>query len=469
VTPTKVETGNIRISGNTIQSLSGGITLTAASNQITFTSNATITGTVDLQENFTVQGNTTIGDSASDLLTINSRINSNIVPNATTAYDLGSLSNSWRNVYLAQADIDNIRISGNLITTTNSNADLELRANGTGVVRIPNDNLVVNQNLNVIGSSTLANTTVSGILNVGSLISNSTVQSSTFTTDDIIIQGNVIRTSLSNSNLELRANGSGAVLFENLSVQGSTISGLVPGQDLEFTPSGSGVFKINSTQALTLPIGSDAQRPLSPQSGMIRFNSTINQFEGYTGTAWIQFGSVIDADRNTYVIPELSPGSNENTLYFVADGNLAATLDSNQFNVNKLLVDQIEIDGNIIRTTSSNTDLELTPNGTGAVVIDGFRITTNTITNTNVGAVTTLQSTGSGYFNIVGTNAVVIPSGTDFQRPGTPQVGMMRFSTSLGFVEIYDGAAWISVAGTGSGINADQATEIAIAQVLIFG
>jgi len=469
VTPTKIETGNIRISGNTIQSLSGGITLTAANNQLTFTSNATITGTVDLQENFTVQGNTTIGDSPSDLLTINSSINSNVVPSTNAVYDLGSQTNSWRNVYLAQADIDSIRISGNLITTTNSNADLELRANGAGIVRIPNDNLVVNQNLNVLGSTTLTNATISGTLNVGSLNVSSTVQSGTFTTDDIIIQGNVIRTSLSNSNLELRANGSGAVLFENLSVQGSTISGLVPGQDIEFTPSGPGVFKINSNQALTLPIGSDVQRPASPQAGMIRFNNTVNQFEGYTGTAWIQFGSVIDADRNTYVIPELSPGSNENTLYFVADGNLAATLDSNQFNVNKLLVDQIEIDGNIIRTTSSNTDLELRPNGTGAVVIDGFRITTNTITNTNLNAVTTLQSTGSGYFNIVGTNAVVIPSGNDFQRPGSPQLGMMRFSTSLGFVEIWDGSAWISVAGTGAGINADQAAEIAIERVLIFG
>jgi hypothetical protein len=469
VSPTKVETGNIRISGNTIQSLSGGITLTAASNQINLTSNTTISGTVDLQENFTVQGNTVIGDSPSDLLTINSRINSNIVPNASAAYDLGSLSNSWRNVYLAQADIDNIRISGNVITTTTSNADLELRANGSGIVRIPNDNLVVNQNLTVSGTTSLTNATVSGTLNVSSLNVNSAVQSGTFTTDDIIIQGNVIRTSLSNSNLELRANGSGAVLFENFSVQGSTISGLVSGQDLEFTPSGTGVFRVNSDQALTLPIGTDTQRPLSPQSGMIRFNSSVNQFEGYTGTAWIQFGSVIDVDRNTYVIPELSPGSNENTLYFVADGNLAATLDSNQFNVNKLLVDQIEINGNVIRTVSTNTDLELRPNGTGAVVIDGFRITTNTITNTNAGAITTLGSTGSGYFNFTGTAGVVIPSGDNFQRPGVPQTGMMRYSTSLQFVEVWDGTSWISVAGTGSGINLDQATEIAIAQVLLFG
>jgi len=469
VNPTKVETGNIRISGNTIESLSGPINLTAASNQINLTSNATINGTVSLQENFTVQGNTTIGDSVSDTVTLNSRIDSNLIPSANAVYDLGSPTYSWRNVYLAQADIDNIRISGNLITTTTSNADLELRANGTGQVLIANDNLTVDQNLTVIGNTTMTNTTVSGNLSVGNLSVSSSVQSGTFTTDDIIIQGNVIRTSLSNSNLELRANGAGAVLFENLSVQGSTISGLVAGQDITLTPSGTGIVRINSDQALTLPSGTDAQRPAVPEAGMIRFNTTVNRFEGYTGTAWIQFGSVIDADRNTYVIPELSPGSNENTLYFYADGNLAATLNSTQFDINQLTVDQITINGNRIVTNSTNADLELRPNGTGAVVIDGFRITTNTITNTNLNAVTELQSTGDGYYHIVGTNAVVIPSGDDFQRPGSPQLGMMRYSTSLGFVEIYDGTAWISVAGTGSGINADQAAEIAIERVLIFG
>ncbi len=469
VNPTKVETGNIRISGNTIESLLGPINLTAASNQINLTSNATINGTVNLQENFTVQGNTTIGDSVSDTVTLNSRIASNLIPSANAAYDLGSPTYSWRNVYLAQADIDNVRISGNLITTTTSNADLELRANGTGQVLIANDNLTVDQNLTVIGNTTMTNATVSGNLSVGNLSVSSSVQSGTFTTDDIIIQGNVIRTSLSNSNLELRANGAGAVLFENLSVQGSTISGLVAGQDITLTPSGTGIVRINSDQALTLPSGTDAQRPVVPEAGMIRFNTTVNRFEGYTGTAWIQFGSVIDADRNTYVIPELSPGSNENTLYFYADGNLAATLNSTQFDINQLTVDQITINGNQIVTNSTNADLELRPNGTGAVVIDGFRITTNTITNTNLNAVTELQSTGDGYYHIVGTNAVVIPSGNDFQRPGTPQLGMMRFSTSLGFVEIYDGTAWISVAGTGSGINADQAAEIAIERVLIFG
>jgi hypothetical protein len=469
VNPTKVETGNIRISGNTIESLSGPINLTAASNQINLTSNATINGTVNLQENFTVQGNTTIGDSIADTVTLNSRIASNLIPNVNAAYDLGSPTYSWRNAYFAQADVDSIRISGNLITTTTSNADLELRANGTGQVLIANDNLIVNQNVTVIGNTTMTNATVSGNLNVGSLSVSSSVQSGTFTTDDIIIQGNVIRTSLSNSNLELRANGAGAVLFENLSVQGSTISGLVPGQDITLTPSGTGIVRINSDQALTLPSGTDAQRPVVPEAGMIRFNTTVNRFEGYTGTAWIQFGSVIDADRNTYIIPELSPGSNENTLYFYADGNLAATLDSTEFNLNQLTVDQITINGNQILTNSTNANLELRPNGTGAVVIDGFRITTNTITNTNLNAVTELQSTGDGYYHIVGTNAVVIPSGDDFQRPGSPQLGMMRYNTNLGFVEIYDGGAWISVAGTGSGINADQATEIAIAQVLLFG
>ena len=137
--------------------------------------------------------------------------------------------------------------------------------------------------------------------------------------------------------------------------------------------------------------------------------------------------------------------------------------------MNKLVVDDIQIDGNVVSTISTNADLELKPNGTGAVVIDGFRWTTNTLTNTNSGAVTTFQSTGTGYYYISGTNAVVIPSGANGDRPGSPVTGMVRFNTDLTLVEVFDGVSWTSVAGAGGGITLAQAEDIALAQALIFG
>jgi len=46
----------------------------------------------------------------------------------------------------------------------------------------------------------------------------------------------------------------------------------------------------NTTGAITLPVGTTAQQPASPTVGQIRYNSQLNQVEGYNGTAWTQIG-----------------------------------------------------------------------------------------------------------------------------------------------------------------------------------
>lgn len=48
---------------------------------------------------------------------------------------------------------------------------------------------------------------------------------------------------------------------------------------------------LDSTGFWSLPAGTTAQRPASPQAGMIRFNSSISEFEGYNGTAWSQIAA----------------------------------------------------------------------------------------------------------------------------------------------------------------------------------
>lgn len=34
-------------------------------------------------------------------------------------------------------------------------------------------------------------------------------------------------------------------------------------------------------------------------------------------------------------------------------------------------------------------------------------------------------------------------TGTTAQRPGSPQTGMIRFNTDEGYIEIYNGTAWV--------------------------
>jgi hypothetical protein len=42
----------------------------------------------------------------------------------------------------------------------------------------------------------------------------------------------------------------------------------------------------SSTGGLYLPVGTTAQRPTSPVTGQMRFNSTTNAVEVFNGTAW---------------------------------------------------------------------------------------------------------------------------------------------------------------------------------------
>lgn len=43
---------------------------------------------------------------------------------------------------------------------------------------------------------------------------------------------------------------------------------------------------LQGTGAVSVPIGTTAQRPGSPTNGLFRFNTTTSKFEGYNGTAW---------------------------------------------------------------------------------------------------------------------------------------------------------------------------------------
>jgi len=78
-------------------------------------------------------------------------------------------------------------------------------------------------------------------------------------------------------------------------VNGTPIGGTTPAAGAFTTLSASGAATIGgdssftSTGALLLPKGTTAQQPAGV-NGKIRYNSTINQFEGYAAGAWGQLG-----------------------------------------------------------------------------------------------------------------------------------------------------------------------------------
>lgn len=80
--------------------LTGNVT---ASADLSVGGNLTVTG------NATINGNLTFGDAATDTVAFGADINSNIVPDVDNAYDLGSSTQEWRNLYIdGTANIDSL-------------------------------------------------------------------------------------------------------------------------------------------------------------------------------------------------------------------------------------------------------------------------------------------------------------------------------------------------------------------------
>ena len=75
--------------------------------------NLTVTG------NTTINGTLTLGDSDTDSITINADLTSDLIPNATNTYDLGTASKQWKDIYIdGTAYIDAINFNGTAITAT---------------------------------------------------------------------------------------------------------------------------------------------------------------------------------------------------------------------------------------------------------------------------------------------------------------------------------------------------------------
>ncbi len=452
VTSGTFSTGTLRITSNNITTIVGNTDLVleaSGTGRIYIPSND-----VTLGKGLTVLGSTTLaGTSVTGTLTH--------VGNTTRTGDVTQTGSYVLNGNLTVSDVvqfKDINITDNVITTTLGNNNLQLGAAGTGVVYVPSNDVNITNNLTVVGTTSTAD-----IENTG------TVTADTFSTGDISITDNTIQTTLTNSNLQLQAAGTGYIVLEQFDVQENELR-INSGSDMTIAPNGTGIVNINSTQSIKLPVGATGDRPLVPTVGMIRYNSSLNRYEGYDGANWIRLDGVSDADGNTYITAELTPGANDNTIRFVTDGTQVADLTSSRLNVINVDVDDININNNTISTTTTNTNLVLSPNGTGSVRVGNFAFNANIITNTVNNNITYFNQTGDGYVKINSTGGFVIPTGLTEQRPALFEVGMMRYNTTDQRVEIWDGALWVGAGqGAGGGVTSAEAQDIGIVSAIIFG
>jgi len=400
---------------------------------------------------------------------------------------------------------DDVKISGNVLETTLSNSNLELRAAGTGQI-IFNDNTIIQGNLSV------------PTLNVNDInVSTSVDLESVETSSDIRFFDNVITTTNSNSNLELRAAGSGSIHLQLLEVTGNTIGtrASVDSSLSDITISPNENLVIDGTSHLLLPKGSTSQRVVAPDVfleggnafgagsildggdagtifgasdtiynsgssilsttgnlGDLRFNTDDEVFEGTGSGGTITFGGVYSSNRLTSVTADTTADN----IRFVVNGasnpldstSLVGTVSEQSFDVHALQVDDILLDTNTITTNVSNSNLDLVPNGTGELSIFDINYKGNTIKNNGNNLI--FNPTLPGYVKFAGTGAVAIPLGSTGERPVIdPPLGDTRYNTDLQLVEVFDGTQYVSAAGVAAAITEAEFNDLLLEYTLIFG
>ena len=490
----EITDSNIEINENYIS------TKTSNSNlELRATGNVVSQENTTLEQNLTVNGDTTLQDTAINgtLTHVGDRTQTgNYVVNGALTTGMLTMSRPLQ--------VGDIKISGNVVETTVSNSNLDLRANGSRQV-------LLQENVDIQNNLTVRNFNVDSI-SVANSVDLEIIDLST----DIQFEDNVITTTNSNSNLELRTAGTGSVYLQNVEVTQSSIStrANIDSTTSSITLAPTENLIVNSTTSLLIPTGTTAQRIVAQDTfldggaainsasilnggaantvfgasdtiynsgtalltssgniGDIRFNTSDNVFESTGESSTLAFGGVYSADRQTSVTAD--PTSN--TIRFVVNG-AASPLDSSSLvgeitgeglTIHGLQTDDVLLDNNVISTTVSNSDLDLRANGAGSLVLDDLTFSGNLIKNNSNNLI--VKSTGFGASKISGTYGVVIPNGTTIVPSPSPLLGDTRWNTSTNLLETWDGTTYVTSAGVAAAITRQEFDDLLLEFTLIFG
>lgn len=351
---------------------------------------------VDLQ--FTTQGNALVqmdftnfrvginSSAPTESLSVNGNVivsNGHVYSEANVSYDLGKITNYWRNFYVENAVISSnltigsgLSISGN-IDTTSINADSlyadEFYEAGYRVLT-SNSNIIVNGD--VTGSGTNSNVFVllntSGVTPATYGSANAVVQLTVNDKGIITTAANVVLTRIGNlyvNDTEIY-NQSGNIAISsvtgNVSVNNSRITNLA-------TP-------VNNTDAVT---------------------------KFYVDNSILVAGKSIFSGNSSVTVNDdnISPG----WISTVVDGIEVANVTTVTTQLyNNLEVATFSISGNLLSST-------------GNIIV---------------------EPDYPGIVKVYGNSAIQIPAGDDFDRPGDPTEGYIRYSTSRNGIEYWDGANW---------------------------
>lgn len=224
----------------------------------------------------------------------------------------------WSSTPASNTDVGGINIAEGMSPSDVNNAMREMMAQiKDQQAGLDGDNFTVGGNLAVTGTSAFTGaSTFTGAVTLNNLILNGTL-----TLDDILTLANKLKVQRTNfagtgeiagTTLTITVATSGALYV------GSLLTGTGVTADTTITAFGTGTggtgtytvsasqtvastaitgtvndatLAIEATDAILVPVGTTTQRPSTGVEGYIRYNTTLDRFEGYANSAWGQLGA----------------------------------------------------------------------------------------------------------------------------------------------------------------------------------
>jgi hypothetical protein len=148
---------NLYAQGNTV--IDGNLTI---GGNFAFPANSAFSVAEAIFNTLTVNGNTVLGDTTSDVVTITGNFNSSLVPKTATRHSLGSTTSKWHQVYANNVTIEtNAVVSGNVTITNN----LDLNGDADIAGALSNDGtVVIGTNAKLHANNTISNDTITNAM-----------------------------------------------------------------------------------------------------------------------------------------------------------------------------------------------------------------------------------------------------------------------------------------------------------------
>ena len=325
---------------------------------LTITGAANVTGDLDV-DNININGNAIISTDTNG--------NIALTPNGTGEVDISKVdidsgtidgvtiggSSAAAGTFTA-IDVDNININANTISSTDTNGNITLDPNGTGVIDVPSTT-----KLQIRDSAIFINSSTDGQLDIDA---DAEVE---ITAPIVDIDAS---TSVNISN-DLKLDSDAAVV--SLGADGEVTLTHEHNVGVTLNVENSG------TNSVTDVLKLQAQSSGTPAVGI----GTGIEFSTETAAGNLETGGVIESSASG-----LTPTSEEFDMIFKTMSSGGAAAERLKLNGSGATIGNINVDGNTIISTDTNGNIALTPNGTGEVDISKVDIDAGAIDGAVIGA-----------------------------------------------------------------------------------